>query len=105
MFSYSEFTAAVFFFSLYFLFSIFLFFSFIFSFFFFLFFLSISPPPPRITKRGEAVYFLSEPHLDHLTEAKNWLKERVTACQATEGASSGLACADSVLTVCTILVS
>lgn len=63
------------------------------------------PPPPaaaacsRITKNGEVVYFLAEPHVDHLTQAKGWLAERVKSCEQSEGSVRGRACADSVLTV------
>lgn len=59
----------------------------------------MAPHAYRIVKRGEPVYFLPDPQLDHLVQAKDWLGERVKACEATEGASSGQACADSVLTV------
>lgn len=53
----------------------------------------------KIAKHGEAVYFLADPHLDHLAQAKDWLAERVAACAATAGASGGGACADSVLKI------
>lgn len=45
------------------------------------------------------MYFLAEPQLEHLAQAKGWLLERVKACEETEGASAGRVCADSVLTV------
>lgn len=53
----------------------------------------------KITKHAESVYFLAEPQLEHLAQAKGWLLERVKACEETEGASGGRACADSVLTI------
>ncbi|CAM9641521.1 unnamed protein product [Ectocarpus sp. 4 AP-2014] len=53
----------------------------------------------KITKNGEVVYFLAEPHVDHLTQAKGWLAERVKSCEQSEGSVGGRACADSVLTV------
>ncbi|CAN0126854.1 unnamed protein product [Pylaiella littoralis] len=53
----------------------------------------------KITKHGETVYFLAEPHVEHVAQAKRWLAERVESCEQTEGAASGRACADAVLTV------
>ncbi|CAM9700215.1 unnamed protein product [Hapterophycus canaliculatus] len=53
----------------------------------------------KITKHAEVVYFLAEPHVDHLAQAKEWLAGRVKACEETEGSARGGACADSVLTV------
>eukprot|EP00904_Undaria_pinnatifida_P001639 jgi/Undpi1/11476/HiC_scaffold_30.g13773.m1 len=53
----------------------------------------------KITKHAESVYFLAEPQLEHLAQAKGWLLERVKACEETEGASAGRVCADSVLTI------
>lgn len=42
---------------------------------------------------------MAQPQLDHLAQARDWLAERVKACEATEGALSGRMCADSVVTV------
>eukprot|EP00752_Nemacystus_decipiens_P012018 g10653.t1 len=53
----------------------------------------------KITKNGEIFYFLAEPHVDHLSQAKGWLAERVRSCEQTTGAMGGRPCADSVLTV------
>ena len=48
---------------------------------------------------------MSEPELDHLTQARDWLKDRVKACEASAEASSGRVCADTVLTVRTVRFS
>ncbi|CAM9221091.1 unnamed protein product [Choristocarpus tenellus] len=59
----------------------------------------------RISKYGEPVYFLSDPQVDHLTEARVWLAQRVEGClsMATQRSAptggGNDSCADCVITV------
>ncbi|CAM9905125.1 unnamed protein product [Discosporangium mesarthrocarpum] len=59
----------------------------------------------RISKHGEAVYFLAEPQGEYLGEARAWVSQRVEECLAmirssgAEDGRSGRPCADCVVKV------